>query len=100
MLHQSIAAYYWASIRQSGIPVLALNGSRDFQVPPSQNLPAVKAGLTAVGNEDLDVIELPGLNHLFQTGQEMHLGEYGTLVETFSPKALDVMGQWLARHTR
>jgi hypothetical protein len=46
-----------------------LNDSRDFPVP-SQNLPAVKAGLTAAGNEDLDVIELPGLNHLFQTCQK------------------------------
>jgi pimeloyl-ACP methyl ester carboxylesterase len=87
------------SLRKLKVPVLALNGSRDLQVPPSQNLPAIKAALTAGGNKDFETVELPGLNHLFQTCQSCTVGEYGTLEETFSPKALEVMGDWLARHT-
>lgn len=87
------------SLRKVKVPVLALNGSRDLQVPPSQNLPAIAAALRAAGNTDFETIELPGLNHLFQTCQKCTVGEYGTLEETFSPKALDVMGEWLARHT-
>jgi pimeloyl-ACP methyl ester carboxylesterase len=82
------------------IPVLALNGSRDLQVPPAQNLPAIKAALTAAGNQDFEVMELPGLNHLFQTCQKCTAAEYGALEETFSPKALEVMAHWLTRHTR
>jgi pimeloyl-ACP methyl ester carboxylesterase len=88
------------ALRKLKVPVLAMNGSRDLQVPPSQNLPAIRAALTAGGNKDFEIVELPGLNHLFQTCQKCTLGEYGTLEETFSPKALEVMGDWLARHTR
>lgn len=88
-----------ATLRKLKIPVLALNGSRDLQVPPSQNLPAIKAALTAAGNKDFEATELPGLNHLFQTCQKCTIAEYGSLEETFSPKALDAMGEWLARHT-
>ncbi len=88
------------TLRKLKIPVLALNGSRDLQVPPSQNLPAIKAALTAAGNKDFETVELPGLNHLFQTCQKCTIAEYGSLEETFSPKALAAMGDWLARHTR
>jgi uncharacterized protein len=88
------------SLRKLKVPVLALNGSRDLQVPPGQNLPAIKAALTAGGDKDFETIELPGLNHLFQTCQKCTPAEYGTLEETFSPKALEIMGDWLARHTR
>jgi pimeloyl-ACP methyl ester carboxylesterase len=88
------------SLRKLKVPVLALNGSRDVQVPPSQNLPAIAAALKAGGNPDFETVELPGLNHLFQTCQKCTVAEYGTLEETFSPKALDVLGEWLARHTR
>ena len=59
------------------MPVLALNGSRDLQVPPSQNLPAIAAALKAGGNKDFETVELPGLNHLFQTCQKCTVGEYG-----------------------
>jgi uncharacterized protein len=86
-------------LRKLKIPVLALNGSRDLQVPPSQNLPAIKAALTAAGNQDFEVLEMPGLNHLFQTCRQCTTAEYGVLEETFSPKALDVMGDWLTQHT-
>ncbi|HEY2013385.1 MAG TPA: alpha/beta fold hydrolase [Bryobacteraceae bacterium] len=34
-------------LRKLKAPVLALNGSRDLQVPPSQNLPAIAAALAA-----------------------------------------------------
>jgi pimeloyl-ACP methyl ester carboxylesterase len=88
------------ALRKLKVPVLALNGSRDLQVPPSQNLPAIRAALTAGGNKDFEVIELPGLNHLFQTCQTCSPSEYGQIEETFSPKALEIMGGWLARHTR
>jgi hypothetical protein len=29
----------------------------------------------------------------------MHLQEYAELEETFSPTALEIMGDWLVRHT-
>jgi pimeloyl-ACP methyl ester carboxylesterase len=82
------------------VPVLALNGSHDVQVPPQQNLPAIAAALAAAGNTDYTVSELPGLNHLFQKCNKCTVQEYGELEETFSPTALEIMGDWLVRHTR
>jgi fermentation-respiration switch protein FrsA (DUF1100 family) len=88
------------ALRKLKAPVLALNGSRDLQVPPQQNLPAIKAALTAAGNSDFTVSELPGLNHLFQKCKKCTVQEYAELEETFSPGALEIMGDWLVRHTR
>jgi fermentation-respiration switch protein FrsA (DUF1100 family) len=82
------------------MPVLALIGSKDVQVPAAQNLPAISAALTAAGNKDFTVKELPGLNHMFQTCNQCTIDEYSAIGETFSPVALGVIGDWLARHTR
>ncbi|HVO98875.1 MAG TPA: alpha/beta fold hydrolase [Bryobacteraceae bacterium] len=87
------------SLRKVKVPVLAMNGSRDVQVAPSQNLPAIKAALEAAGNKDFQTVELPGLNHLFQTCQKCTLAEYSAIEETISPQALDLMGKWLTQHT-
>jgi fermentation-respiration switch protein FrsA (DUF1100 family) len=88
------------ALRKIKVPVLALNGARDFQVPPDQNLPFIKAALTAGGNRDFTVMELPGLNHLFQKRTKCTLVEYGTLEETFRPPPLEAMGDWIVGHTR
>jgi pimeloyl-ACP methyl ester carboxylesterase len=87
------------ALRKLRVPVLALNGSRDLQVPPQQNLPAIAAALAAAGNSDFTVSELPGLNHLFQKCNKCTVQEYGELEETFSPTALAIVGDWLVRHT-
>ncbi|MDR0755268.1 MAG: lysophospholipase [Prevotellaceae bacterium] len=76
-------------------PVLALNGSKDLQVPSKVNLDAVKTALEKGGNTDFTVKELDGLNHLFQecdTGSPM---EYGTIKQTFSPVALNEISKWI-----
>ncbi len=86
-------------LRQLKVPVLALNGSRDTQIVPEQNLPAIVNALTAGDNQDFAAIELPGLNHLFQHCKVCAPSEMGELTETFAPEALEILGQWLARHT-
>jgi fermentation-respiration switch protein FrsA (DUF1100 family) len=96
---QSLLAYDPAEVlRELKIPVLALFGSKDVQVPPQQNLPAIAAALKAAGNRDFTVKELPGLNHLFQKCGQCTIAEYATIEETFSPVALAIIGDWLARH--
>ena len=86
------------TLRKLKIPVLALNGSRDLQVPPQQNLPPIVAALSEGGDPDFAAVELPGLNHLFQKCKLCTVAEYATIPETFSPAALEVLGEWLARH--
>jgi uncharacterized protein len=88
------------TLRQVKVPVLALIGSRDVQVPAKLHLPAIAAALAEGGNSDFSVVSLPGLNHLFQTCTKCTVTEYGELNETFSPEALLIIGDWLERHTR
>jgi pimeloyl-ACP methyl ester carboxylesterase len=80
-------------------PVLALNGSKDFQVPPKENLAAISAALKQGGNRDATVKELPGLNHLFQTATTGAMSEYATIEETIAPAALDEMSGWIVART-
>jgi uncharacterized protein len=75
------------------VPVLALNGSLDQQVPANENLPAVRAALKA--NRDVTIVELPGLNHLFQTAQTGGVGEYRDIEETIAPRVLETMADWI-----
>jgi pimeloyl-ACP methyl ester carboxylesterase len=79
-------------------PVLALNGSKDTQVIAETNLPGIRKALAH--NPDATVLELPGLNHLFQTANSGLVAEYGTIEETVSPLALKTVGDWMAAHTR
>ena len=89
-----------AILKKISVPVLALNGSRDLQVPPAQNLPPIAAALASGGNADFTVAELPGLNHTFQQCVVCTLAEYGSLEQTISPAVLETIGDWLTRHTR
>ena len=70
-------------------PVLAINGEKDTQVPPRDNLEAIRLALSAGGNDDVQLVKLEGLNHLFQTA------EYATIEETMSPLALRTMTDWI-----
>ena len=40
---------------------------------------------------------MPGLNHLFQTAGTGDATEYGVLEESFSPAALKIVSDWVAR---
>jgi pimeloyl-ACP methyl ester carboxylesterase len=81
-------------------PVLAINGEKDLQVPPKENLNAIEAALVAGGNKNFTVIEFPGLNHLFQTAQTGVPAEYVKIEETISPEVLKIVGDWILEQTR
>ncbi|MHB8283329.1 MAG: alpha/beta hydrolase family protein [Caulobacteraceae bacterium] len=80
------------------VPILAIDGSLDLQVPPQEDLAAIKAATRR--NPDVTTVELPGLNHLFQEAKTGAPSEYQTLEQTLSPTALKVMGDWIEAHTR
>jgi pimeloyl-ACP methyl ester carboxylesterase len=84
-------------LRKVQCPVLALNGEKDLQVPPKQNLPAIRQALEEGGNKHFETEELPGLNHLFQTAQTGSPTEYAEIEETISPVALKKMGDWILK---
>lgn len=83
------------ALRKITCPVLALNGSLDKQVLPSQNLPPIRQALAS--NKRAEIDELPGLNHLFQTAKTGSPAEYAAIEETIAPVALDKMATWILK---
>lgn len=81
------------------VPVLALNGDHDLQVPAKENLDLIGAGLKAGGNVDVTIKTFPKLNHLFQTSQTGLLSEYGQIEETMSPEVLKTVSDWILIRT-
>lgn len=78
--------------------VLALNGSKDVQVIAATNLNGIRQSLKKSKSPEYDVIEIPGLNHLFQSCLQCNPAEYSDLEESFSPEALDLIGNWLKKN--
>lgn len=87
------------ALRKVRCPVLAINGEKDLQVDPKQNLAPIEAALKAAGNTDYTVKELPGLNHLFQHCKTGVPSEYGTIEETISPEVLELIFTWIRDRT-
>jgi len=76
-------------------PVLAIIGEKDLQVPSKENLSAIEKALKEGGNQNFKTMELPGLNHLFQTAETGSPLEYGKIEETFSPDAMKIISNWI-----
>lgn len=87
------------SLRKVKVPVLALNGELDVQVPPKANLPEIENALKEAGNTDVTARELPKLNHLFQTATTGSPNEYAIIDETISPQVLEIIAEWLNERT-
>lgn len=75
------------------IPVLALFGGKDLQVPPAQSEPILRQWLA--GNPDVTIHTFPQLNHLMQPATTGSLDEYIRIETTISPEVLDTITQWL-----
>ncbi len=86
------------ALRQLRCPVLVLSGSKDLQVPPAQNLPAIRAALA--DDKHAEIVELPGLNHLFQTAETGSLAEYAKIEETIAPVVLQRVAAWVLEQGR
>ena len=76
LLGGSIPASYWLDLRgyqpvatakELKIPILVLQGGRDYQVPPATNFEEWKTGLAGQGNAKLKLY--PDLDHLFVSGE-------------------------------
>lgn len=87
------------ALRAVKCPVLALNGEKDLQVAAKENLAAIRDALTTGGNQKVKTVELPGLNHLFQTCQTGAVAEYGQIEETFNAGAMKLIADWIREVT-
>ncbi len=75
------------------IPILALNGELDIQVPADENLDGLRAMFK--DHPDATITELEGLNHMFQHATTGALGEYNDIEETFSSEAMTIIADWI-----
>lgn len=81
-------------------PVLAIGGSKDFQVASKENLEAIQLELAKGGNTNVDIKEFDGLNHLLQESETGDISEYGIIEQTMSPEVLEYIKSWLGKTVR
>ncbi|WP_330181960.1 alpha/beta fold hydrolase [Nocardia sp. NBC_01503] len=77
------------------VPVLAVYGTKDVQVPATQSEGPARALLAA--DPDATVHVFDGLNHLMQPAQSGLLTEYATIGTTVDPQVLDMYTNWLTQ---
>ena len=87
-------------LEQLSVPVLALFGGLDTQVPAEMNAAAMVAAVSAVDNPDFTLFVLPGANHLFQTAVTGGVSEYSELKAEFVPGFLEHIEEWVSMRTR
>jgi pimeloyl-ACP methyl ester carboxylesterase len=87
------------ALRQTDVPVLAVIGTKDLQVPADTNLAATEQALRAGGNDAVTTRALDGLNHLLQPATTGAPAEYGQIETTVAPEALDLIAGWVTRQT-
>lgn len=83
------------TLEKTEIPVLALFGKNDLQVPSQKNSQIIRESLAKAENNNVKVIELDKLNHLFQESTTGLPNEYSEIEQTISPKVLEIISNWI-----
>ncbi|RYY91007.1 MAG: alpha/beta fold hydrolase [Chitinophagaceae bacterium] len=89
-----------AALTKIKCPVLALNGEKDLQVPPKENILAIKNAVRKAGNSSVTTKIYPSLNHLFQECTTGAPDEYSKIEQTMSPMVLNDMLNWIKTRTK
>ena len=76
-------------------PVLALNGEKDLQVAPTENIEDIQKAIKAGSNSELTTKIYPDLNHLFQHATTGSPSEYAAIEETFSEEVMKDIVEWM-----
>ncbi len=77
------------------VPVLAVFGERDLQVPAAQNREPMEAIFKKSGNRRVAFHVIPRANHLYQDSITGNATEYATLKKEFLPGFLELVGTWV-----
>ncbi len=89
-----------STLQKLNCMVLAINGNKDVQVNAGANLEGIRSALAKSKSKQYDIVQLSGLNHLFQNCVKCSPSEYHELEETFSPIALQTISNWLERNVK
>lgn len=77
------------------VPVLAVFGELDVQVPPSLNAEALREAMQDAEADQLTIETVPQANHLFQTATTGSPEEYPMLEKAFAVGFLDTVTTWI-----
>ena len=77
----------------SKVPLLAVYGTLDLQVPPDQSVPVLEK--INANHGKIEVQTFPDLNHLFQHATTGLPSEYGVIDETLAPEVMIVIKEWV-----
>jgi dienelactone hydrolase len=85
--------------RQVKIPVLALYGGKDLNVPAGKNVTVLTQELTAAGNKDFTIKVFPDANHDgFETTDPMLDGEQMRYLRRLAPGLVNTQITWVLAH--
>ena len=84
------------ALRMVAIPVLALLGDLDIQVPAYMNSSAMLDALKTGNSPDFTVHTFPEANHLFQKAITGYVDEYDELPKEFAPGLLEMIMDWIS----
>ncbi len=85
------------NLKKLNARVLALNGSNDIQVIAKSNLAGIEAALKEGKSRGYEIMELKGLNHLFQECKSCTANEYGQIEQTIAPTVLELITNWIKK---
>jgi pimeloyl-ACP methyl ester carboxylesterase len=86
------------ALEKARVPLLAVFGELDLQVPTEANRVALEAALKKGGNRDYTIKVFPKANHLYQEANTGNATEYATLKKEFVPGLLDLYSSWILQH--
>ena len=98
LMAQTKSSEFW---RQVKIPVLALYGGKDLNVPAAKNVAALTQALTAAGNQDFTIKLFPDANHDgLETSDPMPDGEQARYLTRLVPGLVNTQITWVLAHLR
>jgi len=84
-----------AWIPSVGAPILAVFASLDTQVSAELNMGGLRGALIASGHDRATLVELTGLNHLFQPAESGLMGEYARDEPVMVPRLTELVSAWI-----
>jgi uncharacterized protein len=80
------------------IPVLAMTGDKDVNVPYPEEINAIEKIFKASGNRQAKIRIYEGLNHMFQPAKTGLQKEVNDIEQTISLEVLDDLREWILMH--
>ena len=87
---------FWRKVK---VPVLALYGGKDLNVPAAKNITALTHELTSAGNKDFTIKLFPDANHDgLETTDSMLDGEQARYLKRIVPGLVSTQMTWVLSH--